>query len=165
MAPDGAAHVVEVFTGAAGLATVALTSLQEGCQRARLSRLSLPFLVGTLFTDEYDRAMVLGFLVYLLGGFATAFLYWMAFLAIGLYHWWSGALVGALHAVFLLTVVVPVLPYIHPRMVSESAGPLQAHGIEPPGFLALNYGYATPLLTLVAQALYGAILGACLPPL
>lgn len=160
MAADGL-----VFTGAAGLATVTLASLQELCQRARLSRLSLPFLVGTFFTDQYGKAMVAGFFVYLAGGFVTAFLYWLALAAIGVAQWWAGALIGALHGVFLLAAVLPVLPYVHPRMASESTGPRRAYGIEPPGFLALNYGYATPVVTLVAQAVYGAILGAFLPPL
>jgi hypothetical protein len=31
--------------------------------------------------------------------------------------------------------------------------------LEPPGFMALNYGYATPVTTLAAHALYGAVLG------
>jgi hypothetical protein len=31
--------------------------------------------------------------------------------------------------------------------------------LEPPGFLALNYGSRTPLTTLAGQALYGAVLG------
>jgi hypothetical protein len=32
--------------------------------------------------------------------------------------------------------------------------------LEPPGFLAMNYGYHTPLSTLVARIVYGATLGA-----
>jgi hypothetical protein len=32
--------------------------------------------------------------------------------------------------------------------------------LQPPGFLALNYGRRTPLVTVAAHLLYGAILGA-----
>jgi hypothetical protein len=32
--------------------------------------------------------------------------------------------------------------------------------LEPPGFLALNYGYQTPASVLVAHVAYGSILGA-----
>jgi hypothetical protein len=32
--------------------------------------------------------------------------------------------------------------------------------LEPPGFLALNYGYETPVAVLIAHLAYGAILGA-----
>jgi len=151
---------LERFAVAGGLATLALATLQEGCRGLRLSRLSLPFLVGTAFTDDRRRAMAVGFLLYLAGGLVIAAGYWLAFAVTGLSGWWRGALLGVVHALFLLVAVVPVLPFVHPRMASEHDGPATAHGIEPPGFLALNYGYATPLVTVIAQAAYGAILGA-----
>jgi hypothetical protein len=44
-------------------------------------------------------------------------------------------------------------------MASEYDGPRTKHVLEPPGFLGLNYGYATPLTTLLAQAVYGTTLG------
>jgi hypothetical protein len=31
--------------------------------------------------------------------------------------------------------------------------------LEPPGLLALNYGAGTPVVTLVAHLVYGAVLG------
>jgi len=31
--------------------------------------------------------------------------------------------------------------------------------LEPPGFLALHYGYRTPMAALIAQTVYGIILG------
>jgi hypothetical protein len=31
--------------------------------------------------------------------------------------------------------------------------------LEPPGFLAMNYGYGTPVTTLLGQIVYGATLG------
>ena len=45
-------------------------------------------------------------------------------------------------------------------MASELRGPEPTKALEPPGFLALNYGRRTPLVTLVAHAVYGLILGA-----
>jgi hypothetical protein len=45
-------------------------------------------------------------------------------------------------------------------MASEYEGPIHGRRLQPPGFLALNYGYRTPLTTIAAHALYGAILGA-----
>jgi uncharacterized oligopeptide transporter (OPT) family protein len=32
--------------------------------------------------------------------------------------------------------------------------------LEPPGLMALNYGRKTPILTVLAHVVYGAILGA-----
>jgi hypothetical protein len=57
-------------------------------------------------------------------------------------------------------VLMPVLPGFHPRMATEQRGPEPTRELEPPGFLALNYGRGTPLLTLLAHLVYGAIIGA-----
>ena len=35
--------------------------------------------------------------------------------------------------------------------------------MEPPGFFGLNYGFGTPVVLLVAQTAYGAVLGAGYP--
>ncbi len=45
-------------------------------------------------------------------------------------------------------------------MAGEQQGPSITRQLEPPGFLALNYGVQTPLSILVAHLLFGSILGA-----
>ena len=90
-----------------------------------------------------------------------AFLYFLFFTSIGIYTWWMGSILGLIHGTFLLVCVIPLLPFIHPRMASEHHGVTNLRQLEPPGFLAMNYGYQTPLATLVAQAAYGGVLGAC----
>jgi hypothetical protein len=45
-------------------------------------------------------------------------------------------------------------------MASEYQGPEPTRNLEPPGFLALNYGRRTPIFSLVAHTVYGIILGA-----
>lgn len=144
-------------------ATTAMTIIMYGSQVAGLSRLSLPFLVGTCLTADRDRAHVLGFLVYLVGGWAFAILYAGIFAALGSTTWWIGTIIGFTHGLFLLVVMLPVMPHFHPRMASEYEGPSEVRRLEPPGFLGLNYGYRTPLTTIVAQTAYGLILGAFLP--
>lgn len=151
------------FIAAAALATMTQATLLEGSQGLRISRLSLPFLLGTVFSDERRSAMTIGFALYLVGGFLFAGIYWLAIAVIGVDGWGIGALLGLGHALFLLAAVMPVLPFIHPRMAAEHDGPLAAHGIEPPGFLGLNYGFATPLMTVIAHVIYGAILGGLFP--
>lgn len=141
------------------LATVAMTAVLQGSQGLGLSRLSLPFLVGTFFTGDRRRAVALGFVLYTIGGWLFAFLYFLLFASLGLYSWWFGAAAGVLHGLFLLTAALPLLPYVHPRMASEYDGPTAIQQLEPPGFMGLNYGYRTPLTTLLGQAVYGATLG------
>ena len=141
------------------IATIAMTAILQGSQGLGLSRLSLPFLVGTFFTGNRQRAFILGFAAYAMGGWLFAFLYYFAFASIGIYTWWFGALAGFVHGVFLLVSALPLLPFVHPRMASEYHGATTTRLLEPPGFLAMNYGYQTPLVTLIGQMVYGATLG------
>jgi hypothetical protein len=74
-------------------------------------------------------------------------------------NWVLGGGIGLLHAVAVLTVAMPLIPAIHPRMVSPYFGPTPNRQLQPPGFLALHYGRRTPLVTLLAHVAYGVILG------
>jgi hypothetical protein len=141
-------------------ATAALSGIMFGAQRLGYSRLSLPFLIGTIFTGERSSAHALGLLFYLLGGWLFAFVYYFIFASIGRTGWELGLLLGAVHGAVLLVMLLPLLPHLHPRMASEYEGPGGQRTLQPPGFLALNYGYRTPLTTILAHAVYGAILGA-----
>lgn len=142
------------------VATAALTAVLQASQGLGLSRLSLPFLIGTMFTANRDRAMLLGSAIYMLGGWIFALFYYLIFFSLRSASWWLGALLGFLHGVFLLVAVLPLLPHAHPRMASTYDAPSEARRLEPPGFLALNYGARTPLTTLAGHVLHGAILGA-----
>ncbi len=141
------------------VATVAMTAVLQGSQSMGLTRLSLPFLLGTAFTGVRSRASVAGFLAYMLGGWLFAGLYYAIMFNLGILAWWMGAVIGGVHALFLLVAVLPVLPYAHPRIANEYEGPGQMRRLEPPGFMGLNYGHRTPLTTLAGHLLYGAILG------
>lgn len=141
-------------------ATAALSGVMFAAQRLGYSRLSIPFLIGTIFTGERSAAQALGIVFYLMGGWLFAFIYYFIFASIGRTGWELGLLLGAVHGVVLLAMLLPLLPYLHPRMASEYEGPVRGRRLQPPGFLALNYGYRTPLSTIVAHALYGLILGA-----
>ena len=143
------------------VATVAMTTILHGSHGLGLTRLSLPFLAGTFVTGDRPLANVLGFILYTIGGWLFATLYVLVFASLDMVTWWLGALLGVLHGLFLLVVILPLLPYVHPRMATEYDGPTTKRRLEPPGFMGLNYGYRTPFTTLIAQAVYGAILGAC----
>lgn len=73
--------------------------------------------------------------------------------------WWIGALLGLLHVAVALTVILPLLPGVHPRMASTRAGPANRAVLEPPGLLGLNYGIQTPAVAVLAHLIYGAVLG------
>src|SRR5438128_2306526 len=139
------------------VATAALSAVLYLSQRMGYSRLSLAFLIGTLFTGDRSAANVAGTVFYLFGGWFFAFIYYFVFASLRQASWWFGSIVGALHALVLLVMLFPLLPHMHPRMATEYDGPSYVRRLQPPGFLGLNYGYRTPLVTVLAHALYGAI--------
>jgi uncharacterized membrane protein YagU involved in acid resistance len=140
--------------------TVVLTTLLAGSQALRLTRINLPYMLGTMVTPNRDRAKVYGFGMHLINGWLFATIYAAAFQSWRRATWWLGALIGLVHALFVLCVAMPMLPGMHPRMASEQRGPTPTRELEPPGFLALNYGKRTPVSIVVAHMVYGAILGA-----
>ena len=142
------------------LATMIMTLIMQGSQGLGLSRLSLPFLVGTFFTADRRIANIIGFLCHLAVGWLFALLYYFIFLRIGTANLWLGMAFGLVHGVFVLVVVLPLLPEVHPRLATEYDGPSATRRLEPPGFMGLNYGYRTPLVVLIAHIIYGAMLGA-----
>lgn len=141
-------------------ATVVLTTITEGSRSLGLTRMSIPYLLGTMFTANRDRAKVIGIGAHLLVGWLFAFVYAAAFYAWGAAGWWRGAIFGFIHSAFLLIVGLPAMPGIHPRMASELQGPTPKRQLEPPGALALHYGVSTPLSVVLSHVAYGAILGA-----
>ena len=145
--------------------TIVLTTLMAGSQALGLTRMNIPYMLGTMFTPDRDRAKVLGVGLHVLNGWVFSFVYVAAFHVWGGPSWWKGAAIGFVHAAFVLTVGMPALPGMHPRMASERRGPTVVRQLEPPGFLALHYGLRTPVSVVLAHVLYGAILGAFYAPL
>jgi hypothetical protein len=141
-------------------ATLILTSVMVCSKYIGLTRMDLPFMVGTLFTNSRDKAVGIGFLVHLTFGWLFAFIYGFAFEMSGIQTWWFGSLIGFVHAGFVLSVGLQILTSIHPRMARSHQGPTPTRLLEPPGFLALNYGTGTPLATMIAHLVYGGVLGA-----
>lgn len=140
-------------------ATAALTALMIGAQLSGLSRLDLPLVLGMMVTGDPDRARVVGFFIHLVAGQVFALGYAAVFVLLGRATWWLGGLLGVLHGAVALTVLLPLLPGVHPRMASRRAGPRSTAVLEPPGLLALNYGIQTPAVAIVAHVAYGIVLG------
>ena len=141
------------------VATTSLTAAMIIAQLAGLTRLDLPLVLGTLVTEDPDRARVAGFVIHLGVGQGFALGYAASFALLGRAAWWLGGLFGLLHVGVALTVLVPLLEGVHPRMASRRAGPSSRAVLEPPGLLGLNYGAETPLVAVAAHLIYGISLG------
>jgi len=139
--------------------TVLLTLLMSGSQGLGLTRMNLPYMLGTMVTADRDRAKTIGVAIHLVNGWIFSLVYVAAFQVWGGPTWWKGAAIGLVHATFVLTAGMAALPGMHPRMASEQRGPTIARGLEPPGFLALHYGVRTPVSVIIAHVLFGIVLG------
>lgn len=144
------------------IATAALTAVMSVAQLAGVTRLDIPLLLGTIATEDPDRARVAGFFIHLAVGEGFALGYAATFALLGQATWWVGGLLGLVHVGVALTVLVPLIVGVHPRIASNRAGPDSAAVLEPPGLLGLNYGRQTPIVAIVAHLLFGIALGVLL---
>ncbi len=145
-------------------ATVVLTTLLAGSQGLGLTRMNMPYLLGTMVTADRDRAKAIGIALHLVNGWLFSLVYVAAFEVTGLATWPFGAAIGLVHGAFVATVALTFLPGLHPHMASEHQAPTSAPLLEPPGFLGLNYGPQTPISILLSHLVFGLILGAFYTP-
>jgi hypothetical protein len=140
--------------------TVVLTSGLRIAQELGWTRMDIPLLLGTVFTDNRSRASVLGYVAHFVNGLLFALVYYGIFRAVGHAGWAFGAVLGVVHAAFSGGVLVTVLlPAVHPRMGTPWSDAEDTPILEPPGFLLVNYGRRTAIWTLVLHVIYGAIVG------
>jgi uncharacterized membrane protein YagU involved in acid resistance len=141
------------------IATAILTAVMSVAQLSGRTRLDLPLLLGTMVTEDPDRARVVGFFMHLAVGEGFALGYAAAFALLDTATWWLGALFGVVHVAVALTILVPLLPGAHPRMASNRAGPASVAVLEPPGLLGLNYGAQTPVVAIMSHLAFAIALG------
>jgi hypothetical protein len=141
------------------MATLVQLLFEAASQGLHLSRMSLPYILGTMYTSNRSRAKLIGFVQHLVNGAMFSLIYVAIFHYWGGPTWWKGALVGLLQAAFVLLVVMSLLPEFHPRMANERYGPTARRQLEPPGFLATNYGTRTPVAIVVSHVIFGTVLG------
>ena len=135
--------------------TLVLTSLLRAASELGMTRMDIPFLLGTAFSEHRVHAKAIGYGVHAAFGLLFALAYWAVFAVVDESGWLVGALLGLLHGVFASTTLV----LVHPRMASPLTAAGDAPLLESPGFLMLNYGHATPAVTLLGHVAYGAVVG------
>ena len=147
-----------IVGGLAG--TVVLTTILRAASELGLTRMDIPFLLGTAVTVNRVRAKAVGYALHFVFGLLFALAYYAIFVVINRSGFLLGAGFGLVHALFAGTALVNILlPAVHPRMGSGFDAAGSAPLLEPPGFLLLNYGRQTALVTVVAHVAYGAIVG------
>jgi hypothetical protein len=140
--------------------TIVLTTGSRLAQELGWTRMDIPLLLGTAFTSDRNRAMVIGYVVHFANGIAFSLLYGLVFEAIGRAGLLLGLALGFVHGAFAGGALLNVLlPAVHPRMGTPWTDARETPILEQPGFLLSNYGRSTMLLTGALHLVYGALVG------
>ena len=59
------------------VSTIVLTGIMSGSQERGLTRMSLPYMLGTMVSPDRERAKLVGFLMHMLNGWLFAALYYL----------------------------------------------------------------------------------------
>jgi hypothetical protein len=141
--------------------TVVLTTGLRLAQELGWTRMDIPLLLGTAFSPSRSRAEVIGYAVHFANGVLFALAYGFVFTAVDRADWLLGLVLGFVHALFAGGALVNVLlPALHPRMGTPWSDAEETPLLEPPGFMLVNYGRATAVVTVLLHLAYGAIVGA-----
>jgi hypothetical protein len=92
------------------VATLVLSALLATSQGIGLTRMNLPYLIGVVITHDRDKALLYGFCLHVVNGYAFSVLYVLIFESAHFATWWFGSLIGLIHALFVLTVGMMLLP-------------------------------------------------------
>jgi len=140
--------------------TIVLTTGLRVAQETGRTRMDLPLLLGTAFSANRSRAVVIGYVLHFVNGLLFSLGYAAIFLAVGHEGPAFGAALGLAHGLVSGGPLVNVLlPAMHPRMGTPWTDAEETPLLEPPGFLMTNYGRHTAVLTLALHVVYGAVVG------
>jgi hypothetical protein len=140
--------------------TVVLTSSLRLTQALGLTRMDIPLLLGTVFSEDRRKATLIGYAVHFSNGVLFSLGYAAIFFAVDQAGWLFGGALGVVHAAFAGGALVNVLlPAVHPRMGTPWTDAEETPVLEPPGFMLVNYGRHTVIATFLAHVAYGAIVG------
>jgi len=88
------------------ISTVVLTSILALSQGIGMTRMNIPYLLGTIFTPDRDRAKFVGFFLHFANGWIFSLVYVAVFQSLGRATWWLGGLFGIVQAIFVLAVAL-----------------------------------------------------------
>src|SRR2546430_12498137 len=94
-------------------ATVTLTTLTLAGQSLGLTRIDIPFILGTMFTPNRDRAKFIGVVVHMVNGWIFAIVYAVFFRHV-MPTWWFGGVIGVVQGDLVVVGVLPAAPGMHP---------------------------------------------------
>ncbi len=142
---------------------LAMTTMMTMARKAGATRMDMELLEGSFFTDDPNKARVIGHFMHLVVMSALVFgtIFGFLFAALNVQPsdaWWWGGIFGLVHGV-IAGMGMAMMPIVHPRMGARAVAATEAVYLDPPGPFAKNYGALTPAGELVSHLLFGIVLG------
>src|SRR4051812_50142675 len=108
------------------LATIVLTTISAGTEGIGLTRMNFPYILGTLFTPNRDRAKFYGFWMHVAVGLVFSLIFVWIFQSLGAAGWGGGIIFWVCYPHFFFGGGFFLLPGFHPRVGGGQ------HGAETP---------------------------------
>src|SRR5690625_2711812 len=125
-----------ILGGFAG--TLILSALMAISRPLGLSRVDLPFLLGSVITPDRNKAPWVGFIFHLVIGWTFSLLYGFVFEIFGISTWWFGMGIGFLHGLFVLSIGPVNLRFNPSTNANPFPRPYPTKPPPPPRFFATN---------------------------
>lgn len=153
-------HVVWGALAGGFVGTIALNAGLRIAQGTGVTRMDIPLLLGTAFTANRSKAMLIGYAIHFVTGLVFSLGYAGIFLAVGHPGAALGAGLGLAHGIVSGGALLnTLLPAMHPRMGTPWSDAEDGPLLEAPGFLLVNYGRSTALVSLALHVVFGTLVG------
>lgn len=160
---------------ASGLvATLVMTAMMQVATRVGMTDMPpMPLVMGSMMSGDRRTATLIGGMLHfvMMGTVVFGIAYGSLFTALDDTSWWVGLVIGAIHALIVGVMFMPMMPKVHPRMSTHPAGTGTPNGlgtigagqygeveVAAPGVLGKNWGAMTPVGFIMGHAVYGLVL-------
>src|SRR5256885_16202435 len=93
--------------------TIVLTSIVAASQGFGITRMNIPYLLGTMLTPDRDRAKFIGIILHFAKGWIFSLVYVAAFQVKGKAKGWFGGWIGVVQSLLVFPLALPPLPARH----------------------------------------------------
>jgi hypothetical protein len=147
------------------VATVVMTAMMTLAAKVGLTQMPpMTIVTGSMMSEDPETARRFGVVIHyiVMGTVVFGLIYAAVFRAVDSASVPTGLVVGAVHGVVVGAMAMPMMPAMHPRMLtSPTSGAFITTGetvtLSKPGFLGVNWGAMTPVGLLVGHLVYGLV--------
>lgn len=148
------------------VATAVMSVMMKMAARSGMTDMPpMELVTGSMMASDKDRAMTIGVVIHwlMMGTIVFGLGYAAIFTALGSASVITGVLLGAAHGLVVGLVFMPLMPAMHPRMVTsaglEDTVTVAASGVQlsAPGVFGSRWGGMTPVGLMMGHVVFGLV--------